>query len=249
MPTPIAAKHDADAVVERETSAEYGPAPFGETGFEEIHRATGDRAVRILAPKFHAERALGEFRRHAEKARDDKPEGGACAADGDGDGDVGDVADADGSGDGRRERLEMRDIPGLVAIVFEATDDAQGMSEATDVDATEEDCEEARTGDQPNYDQRNRHTEDWRLEHNDPVGDVGDGSEGLIDLLVNGESGGGRRAGHGISFSSPRAGARALNRVRDGRSRGRQDLSGAASHGPAVRGPRFRYQTRFRMLA
>ena len=68
----------------REELAPRQPA-FGKALGEVIHRPARDAAIGIFVTVFHAQRAFGEFRRHAHQRGEDHPERGPRPADADGD--------------------------------------------------------------------------------------------------------------------------------------------------------------------
>ena len=106
-----AAERAADAEDRRRAAARTLPRPpmprSASAVAQVVHRPAGDGAVGVLAAVLHAERALGELRRHAEEAGDDHPEGRAGTAERDGDGDAGDVAEPDRARHRRGQRLEV----------------------------------------------------------------------------------------------------------------------------------------------
>ena len=152
-----AAQRPADAADCEEGCQEFaqpGQAAIRQPAAEIMHRSAGNRPVFIHPPVFHAQRAFGEFRGHAEQAGEDHPEGRSRPADRDGDCHAGDVAEADRGGQRRRERLEVRDLTRCAAgLAHLAGDQPHGMAEAAQIDETQIAGEEAGAEDQPDHDQ------------------------------------------------------------------------------------------------
>ena len=120
-----AAKRAADAADRKEDGeelAETGHALFGEALAQVVHRTAGNGAVLIFVAVMDAENALGELGGHAEQSGKDHPERGAGTAEIDRDTDTGDIAETDRAGKRGRQRLERRNLTGVVGIEIVAAD-------------------------------------------------------------------------------------------------------------------------------
>ena len=125
----------------------------------------------------HGRRDLGVFRRHPDEAGHPHPEEGTRPTPVESHRDARDVPDADCRGEGRRERLEVRDVPRLVRVVVAPGRDRESVAEPVDLDEPEADREVEARPDQDDHDEGDRllSGRDPELEHqefqrvNDPL--------------------------------------------------------------------------------
>ena len=119
-----------------------------------IHRAARNGAIFVFVAVLHAQRTFGEFRRHAQQARDDHPERGARPPDPDSNRHTGDVTKTNRPGKRRGQSLKMADLTGIVRIGIVTFDKADRVSEETELHEGEVQRKDRSRDHQPPHDPR-----------------------------------------------------------------------------------------------
>ena len=181
----VAAAQRAEDTEDREQDREnLAPrdAAFGKPLGQVIHRTARDVTVLELVAIFHTQRTFGEFRRHAQKTRQDHPEGGARATNAHGHRHAGDVTQAHRARKRRGKRLEVADLTGIVGVGIVALDQRDRMPERPELHEPEIEGEDRCGDNQPHHDPRKIGAgEGAEDEADEPAGRIG---KDLVDGFV-----------------------------------------------------------------
>ena len=128
---------------------------LAEPQLDVVHRAAGDRAIRIDLAMSYGQGALDILQRHAEEGGEPHPEERARASQPDAYRHAGDIADADRRRKGCRQRLEVLEITLILGVVVAAEGDVDSMPEAAHLDQRQPHSHEQSGAEQQHRQQRN----------------------------------------------------------------------------------------------